>query len=157
MSVVTQLERYIYVFCGRYGVRDVEQPSIINIETLHTIECFDTIEQKWEEYVIKSCHKVSKCYSPGTVQVDSLRRKNPGILFFGGKVQFEKKNTVKINDQVYLLFPQNKNKSRILNEKYFVKGQEMRIKAPMPEILQKKKSKDKDKVIEVELFNGNIE
>lgn len=133
------------------------QPTIINIKSTHVIECYDTLNHTCEEYVIKSCHKISKCYSPGTIAAFSSRRKNPAILFFGGKVDYENKNVTKVSNKVYIMFPQDKNKARQLEEKYWVKGCQFKVKTPPPEILQKKKSKDSEIPIEIELFNGDIE
>lgn len=156
ISVVTQMERYIYVFCGKYGEPDAMQPTITNVKSTHVIERYDIVQQVWEDYIIKSCHKINKCYEPGTVCVNSLRRKNPGILFFGGKFDFESKNLTKTHNNAFLMFPQS-NKNRQLEAKYYVKGCPFKMKFMCADILQKKKTKDKDKIVEVELFNGDIE
>lgn len=157
MSVVCQLERYIYVFCGKHGEPDSLQPSIINVDSLHSIERFDCLEEKWEEYVIKSCHKINKMFSPGTIPVASLKRKNPGILFFGGKAQFKSKKMIKKYDSVFLMFPQNNNKSRQLEEKYFIKGKEFKVKALTQDTSQKKNTKEQEKVVKIDFFNGDTE
>ena len=155
MAVVVQLERYIYIFCGKYGKPDSLQPSLINIESHHTIERFDWVEEKWEEYEIKSCHKINKMFSPGAVLVASLKRKNPGVLLFGGKTEIRSKKSIKQYENVVLMFPQS-NKSRQLDTKYFVKGKQFKIKMINNENNQKK-SKGNYNLPEVELFNGDIE
>ena len=155
VGIVAQLERYIYIFWGKYGQPDTLQPSIINIESHHTIERFDWVEEKWEEYEIKSCHKINKMYSPGSVLVASLKRKNPGVLLFGGKTEIRSKKSIKYYDNVILMFPQS-NKSRQLDSKYYVKGMKFKLKLTNQES-SKKKSNDSQQVTEVELFNGDIE
>lgn len=155
MSVITQFERFIYVFWGKNGQTDPALINSANEESLHSIERFDCVSEKWEEYIIKSCHKINKMYSPGTVQIASLKRKDPGILFFGGKTEFKSKKSVKHYDNVMLMFLQS-NKSRQLESKYYVKGKEFKVKVIQSEALQKK-SKEPQKTIEIEFFNGDIE
>ena len=137
MSVITQFERFIYVFWGKNGQTDPALINSANEESLHSIERFDCVSEKWEEYIIKSCHKINKMYSPGTVQIASLKRKDPGILFFGGKTEFKSKKSVKHYDNVMLMFLQS-NKSRQLESKYYVKGKEFKVKVIQSEALQKK-------------------
>ena len=155
MSVITQFERFIYVFWGKNGLIDPVQTNAINEESLHSIERFDCVNEKWEEYIIKSWHKINKMYSPGTVTIASLKRKDPGILFFGGKTEFKSKKSVKYYDNVMLMFMQS-NKSKQLESKYYVKGKEFKVRVVLPEGTQKK-SKEAQKPIEVEFFNGDIE
>lgn len=82
-------------------------------------------------------------------------RKNPGILFFGGKYNLETQKLVKVVNKNFLMFPQDKNKSKQLSSKYDVRGCLFDLKIDPPEILRKKNPKEK--TLEVELFNGDIE
>ena len=122
MSIVTQNERYIYAFWGKISLRDDIQDRYELYQT-NTIEKFDTITEKWEEYVLKSWHKISEWFLPNSITVQSRVHKNPGILFFGGKDKNEG-TMLKNNKNILMIFPQN-DKWRKLESRYHIKGKQI--------------------------------
>jgi len=153
----TQIERYIYIFWGKYGKPDPIQPSLINEKWTDIIECFDTVNDTISEYTIKSWYKVDKCFSPGTVPIFSPRRRNPGILFFGGKFKYHNKKAIELLNKNYIMFPQDKDKCKQLSGKYGVNGCELLLSINTPDDQKKKRKKDKNVPKEINLYNGGIE
>lgn len=108
-----------------------------------------------EEYTIKSCYKIGKCFSPGCVPIFSPRSKIPGLLLFGGKFQFEKKDRVKMMNKNYLMYPQDQDRCKQLSHKYDVGGCKLSLEVLNPDILDKKKKVKEP--IKSDIFNGDIE
>ena len=153
MSIVTQNERYIYAFWGKISLRDDIQDRYELYQT-NTIEKFDTITEKWEEYVLKSWHKISEWFLPNSIAVQSRVNKNPGILFFGGKDKNEG-TVLKNNKNILMIFPQN-DKWRKLESRYHIKGKQIDFDAT-DHIEENSKKKISIKNREFKIFNGDLE
>ncbi|CAI2382380.1 unnamed protein product [Moneuplotes crassus] len=154
MICATQMERYIYIFVGKYGAPDIDQTYLIHREMTHTIECYDTLTDTIQEYTIKSCYKIDKCFSPGCVSILEPKGKIPALLFFGGKYEFSRKKITKFMDKSFLIYPQDQDRCKQLSQKSRIKGCDLRIKASGLHPLDKK-FKPGQGARTVKVFNGD--